>query len=307
MVANTKGGTGKSTIAMHLLVELMRRGYSVASIDADVQQESLSRYIRNRKLFCRSTGAALPFPHHFVFEKDNLPAQASGPRSILDLLLRLGNANDVIVVDTPGYDSQLGRLFHCVADTIITPVNDSFFDLDVLATIHNRRSGERWVLDIGEPSSYAMQVRNSRIEKEKHDGTSIRWIVVRNRLSTIYTRNKRNVNDALMALSHKLSFQLCDGFCERVLYREMISLGLTVSDINDLMPEQSLSRSRMAAIKELAGLITAVRLARPRTGLAGPATVDNHLSRIRPGKPSNAYATYLPGGDTKIDFGASIQ
>ena len=41
VVANEKGGSGKSTIAMHVAIALMKRGHRVATIDLDLRQRSL--------------------------------------------------------------------------------------------------------------------------------------------------------------------------------------------------------------------------------------------------------------------------
>jgi chromosome partitioning protein len=49
VVGNEKGGSGKSTAAMHLIVALAKLDFKLGSIDLDARQSSLSRYIANRR------------------------------------------------------------------------------------------------------------------------------------------------------------------------------------------------------------------------------------------------------------------
>ena len=65
VVSNEKGGTGKSTICMHLAIKLLQEGFSVATFDLDGRQGTLSKYIENRKNFRMAKGIYLPTPGHF--------------------------------------------------------------------------------------------------------------------------------------------------------------------------------------------------------------------------------------------------
>src|SRR5690606_40880173 len=82
---------------------------------------------------------------------------------------------DFIVIDTPGFDTNLTRLAHSLADTLITPVNDSLIDLSVMAQIDPVTGEPR------ELSHYARLVQRARSERLAVDGRNIDWILVRNR------------------------------------------------------------------------------------------------------------------------------
>jgi chromosome partitioning protein len=57
---------------------------------------------------------------------------------------------------------------------------------------------------------------------------------VRNRLSTLGSRNKRLVGEGVHQLARQLGFRTTDGFAERVAYREFFPRGLTaLDDINE--------------------------------------------------------------------------
>ena len=62
VVGNQKGGAGKSTVAMHVIVALMRMGRRTGVLDLDVRQRSLTRYIENRARWIAARGAHLPSP-----------------------------------------------------------------------------------------------------------------------------------------------------------------------------------------------------------------------------------------------------
>src|SRR5258708_14214448 len=65
VLGNEKGGSGKSTTALHIAVALMKAGQRVATIDLDCRQQSFTRYIANRKAWARRTGLDLELPVHF--------------------------------------------------------------------------------------------------------------------------------------------------------------------------------------------------------------------------------------------------
>ena len=49
VIGNEKGGTGKSTVSMHLAIALLNMGQRVATIDLDSRQKSLTHYVENRR------------------------------------------------------------------------------------------------------------------------------------------------------------------------------------------------------------------------------------------------------------------
>ena len=225
---NEKGGSGKSTTAMHTIVALLKAGRTVASIDTDGRQRSLTRYIENRGLWRQRTGIALEMPTHFAvpLADGDTVADIEGRefRAFAEAISRVEHRFEFVVVDTPGSNSYLMRVSHAMADTLVTPVNDSFVDFDVLGTL------DPTTFAVNGESHYASMVREARRQRRLIDGTLTDWIVVRNRLSTLSSRNKKLVGEGLLELSKRLGFRHVDGFAERVVYREFFPRGLTALD-----------------------------------------------------------------------------
>lgn len=228
VLGNEKGGSGKSTIALHIAVALLKAGQRVATIDLDGRQRSLTHYIENRRAWARRTGLALELPHHHRIDPghsmqiaDNESAEFSRFSTAVSEAER---SCDFIVVDTPGTDSYLMRLAHAMADTLVTPLNDSFMDFDVLGAI------DPVTYVVTGNSHYAEMVRDARRERRRLDGVSADWIVVRNRLSMQGSRNKQLVAGVLGDLSFRLGFRSIDGLAERLVYREFFPRGLTALD-----------------------------------------------------------------------------
>jgi chromosome partitioning protein len=228
VVGNEKGGSGKSTVAMHLAIALMKSGQSVASLDLDSRQKTFTHYIENRHAWAQQTGLNLEIPdhHYFVAKMDHPTAEdeeADG-NALVDQLATLARSQDFIVIDTPGRDSHLGRLAHTMADTLITPMNDSFVDLDVLATV------DRDTLGVTGPSHYAAMVEEARQKRVQSGVAAADWVVLRNRLAMLDSRNTRCVGECLDELSSMLNFRCVEGLAERVIFREFFARGLTAID-----------------------------------------------------------------------------
>ncbi len=258
VVGNEKGGSGKSTTAMHLIVGLMHMGFSVASVDVDFSQGTLTRYLANRRAFVKAAGSDVKSPEHFTVEPPEGPGEderdgAKAER--LGLLLEGGIINhDVVVVDTPGSAGPLSALAHSYADTLITPINDSFLDLDVLAHVDGAR------MAVMGPSHYAEMVWKQKQVRAQRDGGSIDWIIMRNRLSSLDAHNKRKMDDVLQDLSRRIGVRVVPGFGERVIFRELFLAGLTIMDLKDAIGPQALGPSHLAARREVEALIGAIDL-----------------------------------------------
>jgi chromosome partitioning protein len=259
VLGNEKGGSGKSTTAMHVAVALMNCGHRVATVDLDSRQKSFTHYIENRRSWSISAGLALTLPTHFCIARgstvrldDNEAIEFSG---FVEALESVEETHDFIIVDTPGTDSYLMRLAHAMADTLITPLNDSFVDFDVLATV------DPMTFAVMGLSPYAEMVRETRRNRRTVDGVWIDWIVVRNRLPAVGTRNKRQVGECLRELSARLGFRSAEGFGERVVYRELFPRGLTALDSLD---ERTLGTrptfSHMNAQEEVMELVRMLKL-----------------------------------------------
>ncbi len=269
VVGNEKGGSGKSTVAMHIAVALIKSGQSVATIDLDTRQKSFTTYIENRRAWARHAGRDLEIPNHLCFdEADNLATadqRAEGSRELASVLESLARDYAYIVIDTPGHDGHLTRLAHLKADILVTPLNDSFVDFDVLGTV------DPATFAVSGTSHYARMVDDARSQRQLLDGVTPDWIVLRNRLSTLGSRNKRLVGDGLRELAQRLNFRCVEGLAERVIFREFYPRGLTaVDDLDEGTLGTRPTMSHVTARLEIESLLESMGLA----AAASAATPD---------------------------------
>ena len=255
---NEKGGSGKSTTAMHVIVGLLRLGFKVGSLDIDSRQWTLTRYLSTRAQTVKREGLALPRPQHVFLSRSDRPvrdeAEAEDKARLEAVLAKLSSQVDYIVIDCPGTDTFLGRLATSYADKLVTPVNDSFIDLDLLANVDGR------TVSVQRPSVYSEMVWEQRKVRAKRDGGNIDWVVLRNRLSSINARNKIDMGRVLEDLSKRIGFRIAPGFAERVIFRELFLRGLTMLDTFEIGESGKPRLSHIAARQEVRGLINALQL-----------------------------------------------
>lgn len=258
VVGNEKGGAGKSTVAIHLAVALMRMGKRVGVIDLDLRQASLTRYLDNRRRWSESRGVSLPMPEEARLSASSARSLDAAEEQELANWRRamdgLRNTCDFIVIDAPGSDTHYSRLAHGEADTLVSPINDSFVDFALLAEV------DPDTFEVGRPSAYADMVWTGRKLKAKAEKAPIDWVVMRNRVSTLDARNKRRVGQGLRALSQRIGFRLAPGFSERVIYRELFPAGLTLIDLTEAGSTMTFTMSHVAARQELRELIIVLKL-----------------------------------------------
>ena len=255
VLGNEKGGTGKSTLSMHVLVHLLRLGFKVGSIDADARQGTFTRYLDNRRKYNEQKGTALPISEHFAVnrsEHTNRQEAELEERQRVESTISQLSDYDFIVIDTPGNDTHISRLFHGLAHVIITPLNDSFIDLDVLMKVQDLENNKIT------PSHYAEMVWEQKKQKLMKNREVIDWIVIRNRLSNLASRNKEEMHQVLEILSKRIGFRVGEGFAERVIFRELFLSGMTLLDLEDV--GQRLQLSHVAARQELRNLLTMLNL-----------------------------------------------
>jgi chromosome partitioning protein len=259
VVGNEKGGSGKSTVAMHIAVAAMKANSRVSTIDLDSRQKTFTHYIENRYEWRQQTGVDIGIPNHLYFvENMDHPTpddEVADGKALTEQLDALAQRSDFIVIDTPGRDSYLGRLVHSLADVLITPLNDSLVDLDVLGTV------DRQTLAVTGTSHYSQMVEEARAQRQVRDGVIPNWLVLRNRLSMLNSRNSRYVSDGLEDLSRKLNFRCIEGLAERVIFREFYPRGLTALDTLDesiLGTKPTLSHA--SARLEIENLLAAIGL-----------------------------------------------
>lgn len=279
VLGNEKGGSGKSTAALHIAVALLKAGQRVATIDLDCRQQSFTRYINNRSAWARRTGLNLELPVHRCIKLGETMQIAENESSELqqfvDAISAVERTFDFIVIDTPGADSYLMRLAHSMADTLVTPINDSFLDFDVLGTIDPATYAVTGV------SHYADMVRDTRRKRRQLDGATTDWIVVRNRLSMLGSRNKQLVADGLKQLSLQLGFRAIDGFAERVAYREFFPRGLTaLDDIDEATLGTRPNLGHVTAREEVTALLRQLKLPLDERGRRRAANRAEWFSQI---------------------------
>jgi len=266
VLGNEKGGSGKSTVAMHVAVALLKAGQRVATIDLDSRQQSFTHYIDNRRAWAKHAGLDLEMPSHYCIARsegaliaDNEAVEFNSFASAIDAV---EHTHDFLVIDTPGNDSYLMRLAHSMADTLITPLNDSFVDFDVLGTI------DPVTFAVTGTSHFADMVREARRQRRVVDHAVIDWIVLRNRLSVLSSRNKRLVGEGLQELSLRLGFRAIEGFAERVIFREFYPRGLTaLDDLDRATLGTRPSLSHVTARQEVETLLGALKLPLDERGL----------------------------------------
>jgi chromosome partitioning protein len=262
VVGNYKGGSGKSTFAMHLVVALLKAGKRVASFDLDVPQQTLTRYIENRQEWARRNDLLVEVPKHAAIvdtDRSHGNGHDGDPVSLFArCLATLDDAYDFIVIDTPGNDSHLSLVAHGMADTLVTPINDSFVDLDVIVAIGAAIDSDPT------PSSYARAVAAALEGRRAVCGRATDWIVFRNRLAPLTSRNHKHISRVLDLIAPQVGFRIAPGLSERVVFREYFPIGLTAFDqLDELVIGAFPSMSHLMARIEMRELIAEIGLLPP--------------------------------------------
>lgn len=257
VLGNEKGGSGKSTTAMHLAVALLYDGAQVGTIDVDSRQGTFTRYIENRRNFVKAQNLDLPSLEHRTIQLSDLAnrneADAAERERFGKAFIELSAACDFLIIDTPGSHTHLSRLAHIEADTLLTPLNDSFIDLDLLARV------EPDTFRIQRPSIYSESVWQQRQQRAAAGHRPVDWIVMRNRLASLDARNKRDMEKVLAALAQRLGFRVAPGLSERVIYRELFLKGLTLLDLRK-SSGLPMTMSHVAARQEVRTLLEELNL-----------------------------------------------
>jgi len=257
VVGNEKGGAGKSTVSMHVASALARMGHKVSALDLDLRQKTFGRYAENRAKFIEKSGLDLPSPRYHDLPEvapDQLkPGENVYDRRLSAAVAELETDSDFIIIDCPGSHTRLSQVAHSLADTLITPLNDSFIDFDLLAHIDS--DGKK----ILGPSVYSEMVWNARQLRAQAGLKAIDWIVVRNRMGAQQMVNKKKMGEAIDNLAKRIGFRVAPGFNERVIFRELFPRGLTLLDLKDI-GVKGLNISNIAARQELRDLIKALNL-----------------------------------------------
>lgn len=259
VVGNEKGGAGKSTLAIHIVTGLLHAGKRVAIIDLDLRQRSLARFFANRQTWTTANGHSLPMPVEPDMGDGKVLARAGEAEQLARFEAAFAEARgiaDVILIDTPGGDTVLSRAAHGLADQIVTPMNDSFVDFDLLGTV------DPVTLELQKPSIYSESVWEARKQRAITQGrhAQIDWVVVTNRLAVAAARNRQRLEERMEKLAKRVGFRMGPGLRDRVIYRELFPFGLTVADLsNDIRPV-SVSLAHVSARQELRSLMLSLGL-----------------------------------------------
>ncbi len=253
VVSNEKGGTGKSTISMHLAIKLLQEGFKVATVDLDGRQGTLSKYIENRKSFCGRRLIRLPMPEHYrVSPQENYDLIPQALQELNLLIEALCMSFDAVIIDTPGTKNYLFEAAHKFADTLITPISDSLIDLSVIADIDFDLG------HIGKPGPYANFIWDIKKYLAAQGKPYLNWIVVGNKVSSLNSKNKQTVFEYLTKLAKRFGFRFVDGLRDRVIYKELFLEGLTVLDMNHEALKLKMSVSHLAAKREIRALAESI-------------------------------------------------
>jgi chromosome partitioning protein len=266
VVGNEKGGAGKSTLSIHLSVALLKAGRRVATIDLDTRQRTLTRFFENRRSWSDTAGWAIELPFHAALERGESGEvrqnEAKEFALFADAIGAVEHDYEFVVIDTPASDSYLMRLAHSLADTLVSPLNDSFIDVDVFSRVtHDRRHR-------GAVAHYADLVMEARRKRRIVDNGVIDWVMVRNRVASLASNNARQVAMSIGRLAADLQFRVVEGLHDRVIFRELFPIGLTALDpIEAGADSRALTSSQQAARREIEGLVEGLRLPSAVSGL----------------------------------------
>ncbi|MCC6927040.1 division plane positioning ATPase MipZ [Novosphingobium sp.] len=249
--ANEKGGTGKSTTAVHVAVALAYQGARVAAIDLDPRQRTLHRYLENRSDTQNRRNIDLPNARFAVFQGDSI-------EQLDALTAQMSEQADFLIFDTPGRDDPFARHVATEADTLVTPLNDSFVDFDLIGQVDAETFKVRRLSFYAELIWEARKKRAMATIQDKR--REMDWVVVRNRTQHTEARNMRRLDQALTELSKRVGFRIASGLSERVIYRELFPSGLTLLDKGHL---GELGTSHLVARQELRALVAALGLPMP--------------------------------------------
>ncbi len=256
VVGNEKGGAGKSTLAALIAVSMMYRGQRVAVMDLDLRQQSLSRFFTNRRRWLPAAKMEAPMPREYKLVENPATIVDNQPLAcrLFDqaLALAMGEA-DLVVIDTPGGDNAVNRAAHLQADLVVTPMNDSFVDFDVIGNV------DPLTLQLIRPSHYAENILRARAMRAQHSRT-LDWVVLRNRLAGADTHNRERLGHALEQLSREVGFRIGPSMRERVVYREMFPFGLTLADVSSRLRPDNVTSPKLAARAEVNDLLEALGL-----------------------------------------------
>lgn len=253
VVGNEKGGTGKTTLAIHLLLGLQAKGARVAAVDLDGRVAGFSKFLENRENWARKSRQNIYTPPYFTIlpskNKDIAVREQEDFAGFAGAVEKLEHISDYLILDLPSGDTYLSRLAHSMADILITPLNDGFLDVNVLGDVDIDD------LSVKQINPYGNYVLDCLTRRKKIDGIGFNWLLVKNRVSSLGAKHKLKIDTALGNLAEKLGATITSHIGDRVIFRELYSMGLSVFDVLDKQTGVKATASHNEAKKEILDLI----------------------------------------------------
>lgn len=253
VLGNEKGGTGKTTLAIHLLLGLQAKGARVAAIDLDGRMSGFSKFLENRESWARKSRQNIYTPPYFTVlpsqNKDASVREQEDFAGFAGAVEKLEHVSDYLILDLPPGDTYLSRLAHSMADILITPVNDGFLDVNVLGDVDIDD------LSVKKINPYGKYVLDCLTRRKNIDGKGFNWLLVKNRVSSLGAKHKLKIDMALNNLATKLDATIATNIGDRVIFRELYSMGLSVFDVLDKQTGVKATASHNEAKKEILDLI----------------------------------------------------
>ena len=254
---NEKGGSGKSTTAMHVMIALLLEKKKIGVIDLDIRQKTIFRYLENRQEYSKNNSLNLLFPYKYSVESSREDSKELATQDenqkLASAVTELKKKCDFILIDCPGANTNYSIAAHRMADLLITPINDSLIDFDLLGRVDVKHK------KIRKASIYSEMVWNARKHRIGSNLPSMKWLVLRNRMSHLKSRNRQQLDVSVLELSKRLGFKIVPGFSERTIFRELFLSGLTLLDLENTK-DWKFTISHIAARNEIRSLMSALSL-----------------------------------------------
>lgn len=219
-----KGGTGKSTLTIHVAIGLKMQNYTVGVIDLDARQGTSIRFLTRRERL----DLMVPDQYFGILNSTSDSKEIAFKEDEIALKTAITKMRDLdyIIIDTRGSNNNFTQLAINFCDKLITPINDSVLDIDMLISI-----GSKDQVFFGPYTQTVWEQKKQR--NLQNNMKPIDWYLIRNRVSPIVTKNTNNCTAMLETICRKIGCKLGPSITERVIYKETLDRGLLLFDLQD--------------------------------------------------------------------------